>query len=84
MFGELAGEVHDLLAGGHAAAAVSRSDMALALWRGRPYAPLTDSAWARPAVARLDELLGQLQQRRIEARGGPGRPAHKPHGVRGW
>jgi predicted ATPase/DNA-binding SARP family transcriptional activator len=67
LFSELAGEVRDLLAAGHASAAVARADKALALWRGRPYGPLAERAWAQPAVARLDELHGQVEARRIEA-----------------
>lgn len=67
LFGELAGEVRDLLAAGQAPAAVARADMALALWRGRPFGALGEHRWARPAVARLDELHGQVAVRRIEA-----------------
>jgi predicted ATPase/DNA-binding SARP family transcriptional activator len=67
LFGELAGEVRDLLAAGQATAAVARADTALALWRGRPFGPLAEHPWARPAVARLDELHGQVAARRIEA-----------------
>ena len=67
LFEELAAEVGDLLAAGHPAEAVIRADAALALWRERPYGPLGEHEWARPAVARLDELHGQLQERRVEA-----------------
>ena len=67
LFGELAAEVRDLLAAGHATAAVAKADTALALWRGRPFGPLGEHGWARPAVARLDELHGQVAVRRIEA-----------------
>ncbi|MHC1558303.1 AfsR/SARP family transcriptional regulator [Actinomycetospora sp. C-140] len=67
LFSELASEVRDLLAAGHAAAAVVRADKALGLWRGRPYGPLAERPWAQPAVARLDELHGQVEARRIEA-----------------
>ncbi|MFC5139107.1 BTAD domain-containing putative transcriptional regulator [Actinomycetospora rhizophila] len=67
LFSELAGEVRDLIAAGHASAAVVRADKALGLWRGRPYGPLAERPWAQPAVARLDELHGQVEARRIEA-----------------
>jgi DNA-binding SARP family transcriptional activator len=67
LFEELAGEVRDLLAAGHASVAVTRADRALALWRGRPFGPLAEHDWARPAVARLDELHGQVEARRVEA-----------------
>jgi DNA-binding SARP family transcriptional activator len=66
-FEELAAEVRDLLAAGHPAEAVTRADTALALWRGRPYGPLGEHDWARPAVARLDELHGQVRERWVEA-----------------
>lgn len=66
LFAEACGEVRDLLAAGHAQAAVRRADAALALWRGRPYGALADADWARSAVARLEELRGQLQERRVE------------------
>ena len=65
LFADAAGEVRDLLAAGHAEAAVRRADSALALWRGQPYSGFADAAWATAAVARLEELRGQLQERRI-------------------
>lgn len=67
LFAELAVELRDLLAAGNASAAVTRADEALALWRGKPYGALGDQDWARPAVARLEELHGQVQKRRVEA-----------------
>ncbi|WP_420121787.1 BTAD domain-containing putative transcriptional regulator [Nakamurella sp.] len=66
LFAEASGEVRDLLAAGHAQAAVRRADAALALWRGRPYGALAEADWARSAVTRLEELRGQLQERRVE------------------
>lgn len=66
LFAEASGEVRDLLAAGHAESAVQRADAALALWRGRPYGALADLDWARPAVARLEELHDQLRERRVE------------------
>ncbi len=66
LFAEAAGEVRDLLAAGHHQAAVRRADAALGLWRGRPFGALADADWARSAVARLEELRGQLQERRVE------------------
>ena len=65
-FAEAAAEVRDLLAAGHAQAAVRRADAALALWRGRPYGGFADADWARSSVAWLEELRGQLQERRVE------------------
>jgi len=65
-FAEAAAEVRDLLAAGHAQAAVRRADSALALWRGRPYGGFADAEWARSSVAWLEELRGQLQERRVE------------------
>ncbi len=66
LLGEAAVEVRDLLAAGHAQAAVRRADAALALWRGRPYGGFAEAEWAQSAVARLEELRGQLQERRVE------------------
>ena len=37
-----------------------------ALWRGRPYSPLSDEPWVAPAVARLDELYAQVRERLLE------------------
>lgn len=67
VFARVAEEVGGLLSAGQAAAAVARADEALALWRGQPYGALGDRDWARPAVARLTELYGHVQERRIEA-----------------
>ena len=66
LFAEAAGEVRDLLAAGHAERAVRRAESALGLWRGTPYGAFADADWASTAVARLEELRGQLQERRIE------------------
>lgn len=76
LFDELADHVGDLLAAGDGTAALARADAALALWRGRPYGALGERDWARPAVARLEEMHGQLRERRVEAllaTGEPGR-----------
>ena len=66
-FAAAVAEVGDLVAGGDAAPAVRRAETALALWRGPPYGVFADQEWARPAVARLQELHYQLQESRIEA-----------------
>ena len=66
LFAEASAEVRDLLAAGHAESAVRRADAALALWRGRPYGALADAEWAQSSVARLEELRGQLRERRVE------------------
>ena len=39
---------------------------ATALWRGRPYSPLSDEPWVAPAVARLEELYAQVRERFLE------------------
>jgi predicted ATPase/DNA-binding SARP family transcriptional activator len=66
-FEHLGGEVRDLVPGGRASMAVDRADEALALWRGRPYGRFADEDFARPAVARLDELRQQVCEWRIDA-----------------
>lgn len=66
-FQQICGDVRDLLAAGRPSAAVQRADDALALWRGQPYGALGDQSWAAPAVARLEELRWQLNERRIDA-----------------
>lgn len=66
-FEEIGRDVRELLAAGSAAAALNRADEALALWRGQPYGVFAEHDWARPAVARLDELRSQVVERRIEA-----------------
>lgn len=65
LLAEAAGEVRDLLAAGHAEPAVRRAESALGLWRGTPYGAFAEADWASTAVARLEELRGQLQERRI-------------------
>ena len=40
---------------------------ALRLWRGPPFVHLSERPWAMPAIARLDRLYLQLQERRISA-----------------
>jgi DNA-binding SARP family transcriptional activator len=66
-FARLADEAVDLLADGQPDRVLRRTDEALALWRGRPFTPLSDEPWARPAAARLEELHTQVRERRIEA-----------------
>jgi predicted ATPase/DNA-binding SARP family transcriptional activator len=66
-FAEAAAQVRDQLAAGRPAEALDGADAALARWRGRPYGPAADAEWARPAVARLEELRATLQERRIAA-----------------
>jgi predicted ATPase/DNA-binding SARP family transcriptional activator len=67
LFEEIAGDMRDLLAAGDPAAAATRADEALALWRGQPYGTLSEQDWARPAVARLHEVRSQVVERRIDA-----------------
>ncbi len=59
--------VRDDLNAGRLDAARTGADEALDRWRGRPYGRAADADWARPMVARLDELHEQLQERRIAA-----------------
>lgn len=66
-FEECAAEVRDLLAAGRPGPALRRADTGLRLWRGRPYGGFADAGWAQAAVARLEEVWGQLQERRVEA-----------------
>lgn len=66
LFAEAAADVRDVLAAGHAGLAARRAEAALALWRGTPYGAFADQEWAQPAVARLEELRNQLQERRIQ------------------
>lgn len=66
-FAELAGQGDLLLATGDAGRARSRYELALALWRGRPFDLIADTAWAGPSVARLEELHWQVNEQHIEA-----------------
>ena len=54
--------------------ALSRCEQARALWRGRPFDPVTDRDWATPAVARLQECRAQLDERHVDALLGVGEP----------
>lgn len=62
-----AGEIRELVAAGDAARVLERCDDALALWRGRPYEPVSDELWAAPAVARLDEVRWGVSATRVDA-----------------
>lgn len=62
-----AGEIRELVAAGDAARVLERCDEALALWRGRPYEPVSDELWAAPTVARLDEVRWGVAATRIDA-----------------
>ena len=66
-FSRLADEARALLADGRPADARDRADEALGLWRGRPFAPLSDEEWAAPAVARLEEQRDQVRELLVEA-----------------
>ncbi|MCK2239145.1 MULTISPECIES: BTAD domain-containing putative transcriptional regulator [unclassified Crossiella] len=46
---------------------LSTLDKALALWRGAAYAEFAEHPWARPEIARLDELRLLAVERRAEA-----------------
>jgi predicted ATPase len=66
-FARLAGEAVHLLADNRAERALRYTDEALSLWRGRPYTPVADQAWAEAAVARLEELHAQVRERHVDA-----------------
>ena len=63
----LADDTLRLLSDGQAARALRRCEEALQLWRGRPFGAVADEPWARPAVARLEELRAQVRERHIAA-----------------
>src|SRR5690348_3560449 len=66
-FAVLADDNLRLLSDGQAARALRRCEEALGLWRGRPFAAVADEPWARPAVARLEELRAQVRERHVAA-----------------
>ena len=47
--------------------ALGEFDAALGLWRGQPYADMSDAAWAAPEIARLNELRLSVVEGRCEA-----------------
>jgi len=47
---------HEALARADSQQALREFDAALALWRGRAYADVSDGAWVAPEIARLEEL----------------------------
>ncbi len=66
-FAQLAEQGDRLLATGEPDRSLDRYELALRLWRGRPFEAVADQEWAAPAIARLDELYGQVQEQRVEA-----------------
>lgn len=64
---QLADQGDRLLASGDPERALGRYDVALSVWRGRPYGVAADDEWAAPAVARLEETHAHLREQRIEA-----------------
>ena len=80
-FVRLADEAVDLLTGGQAERALRRTDEALALWRGRPFIPVSDEPWA-PSVARLEELHAQVRGASDRGAAGRGRPGAGACGAR--
>ena len=66
-FEQLGLEVLDLLSTGQPARALTRTEEALSLWRGRPFDLVADAAWASGPVARLAEVRTQIQERRVDA-----------------
>ncbi|WP_433503554.1 BTAD domain-containing putative transcriptional regulator [Pseudonocardia halophobica] len=73
-FEQLTSDAADLLAGGRPDEARDRAEQAMALWRGRPYPTVADASWAAAAVARLEEVRGQLRELLAEALLGTGSP----------
>lgn len=47
--------------------ALGEFDAALGLWRGQPYADMSNAAWAAPEIARLNELRLSVVEGRCEA-----------------
>jgi predicted ATPase/DNA-binding SARP family transcriptional activator len=66
-FPQLAEQGDRLLATGDPDRALRRYELALGLWRGRPFDPVADEVWAAAPIARLEEMYGQVNERRIEA-----------------
>src|ERR1700689_1386454 len=66
-FVQLAEHGDRLIASGDAARALERYELALSLWRGRPFDPIADDEFAAAAVGRLSEICDQVQEQRIEA-----------------
>ena len=73
-FEQLGLEVLDLGTTQQPDRALQAADQALALWRGAPFEPIADRAWAAGPIARLNEIRAQLQERRIDAILGVDRP----------
>jgi len=66
-FAQLAEQGDRLLATDDPDRALRRYELALTLWRGRPFNAVADEVWAAAAIARLEELYGQLHEQRVEA-----------------
>jgi predicted ATPase/DNA-binding SARP family transcriptional activator len=66
-FAQLADQGDDLLLSGDPQRALGRYDLALELWRGRPFDAVADDEWAAAPVARLEELYAHVHEQRVEA-----------------
>jgi DNA-binding NarL/FixJ family response regulator/DNA-binding winged helix-turn-helix (wHTH) protein len=66
-FTALAAGAAAALADGVPDRSLALAGQALALWRGRPYEPMSDALWAVPAVNRLEELRDQLRENQVVA-----------------
>jgi predicted ATPase/DNA-binding SARP family transcriptional activator len=66
-FVQLAEQGDRLMATGDVDRARRRFDLALSLWRGRPFDAVADEEWAAAPIARLEERHGQVHENRIEA-----------------
>jgi DNA-binding SARP family transcriptional activator len=66
-FEQLAAAGREQLAGGDPAGATETLRLALGLWRGQPFGDLGREVWARPEVARLEELKLNTIEDQIDA-----------------
>lgn len=56
-----------LLASGNADRGLHRFELALGLWRGRPFEAVAHEEWASAAVARLEQIYGHVNEQHVEA-----------------
>ncbi|HEV7653511.1 MAG TPA: BTAD domain-containing putative transcriptional regulator [Mycobacteriales bacterium] len=66
-FERMVDDARGRLAGRRPSLALELLEAAAALWRGRPYTPLSDQDWAAAAVARLDETRTQALELQLDA-----------------
>lgn len=66
-FEALADESRELLIAGEPDRALRRSEEALKLWRGEPFGIHADEGWAAAARGRLEKILLEVKERRLDA-----------------